>query len=102
MAEEELQFSEVPIQSFKIFTLPNCDKCAAAKEYLSPKMQGQVVDLSSDEGLKEFREVYKTLKGKIRRDADGSLPVPTILLYDKEDNLITVANTVDDIKQIVQ
>ena len=33
------------IKRFRIFSLPNCDKCLAAKEYLSEKVDGEVIDL---------------------------------------------------------
>lgn len=89
------------IKKYRIFTLPNCDKCAAAKAYLSDKVVGQTVDLGSDDGLKEFRGVYRDLKGQIKRNEDGSLPIPTILLYDDGDKLVTVAHDVDQIKQVV-
>jgi ribonucleoside-triphosphate reductase len=90
------------VSRFRVFSLPNCDKCAAAKEYLAgTQVAGETVDLGSDEGLKEFRNVYKELKDKIHRNADGSLPIPTILLYDSDDKLVTVAHHVDQVKQIV-
>ncbi len=89
------------IRRFRIFSLPNCDKCSAAREYLSSKMDGSVVDLGKDEGLKEFRAVYKKLKDRIHRNDDGSLPIPTILLYDAENKLVTIAHHVDQVKQIV-
>jgi len=41
------------------------------------------------------------LKGKIKRNDDGSLPIPTILLYDSDDKLVTVAHHVDQVKQVV-
>ena len=90
------------VSRFRVFSLPNCDKCAAAKEYLSgTQVAGENVDLGSDEGLKEFRNVYKELKDKIHRNKDGSLPIPTILLYDSEDKLVTVAHHVDQVKKVV-
>ena len=101
-ADEDFFSNDGVVSRFRIFTLPNCDKCAAAKEYLSGvQIAGENVDLGSDEGLKEFRNVYKELKDKIQRNKDGSLPIPTILLYDSEDKLVTVAHHVDQVKQIV-
>jgi anaerobic ribonucleoside-triphosphate reductase len=100
-AEELISNEAGVIKRFRIFSLPNCDKCAAAKAYLIGKVKGETVNLGSDDGLKEFREVYKTLKDRIHRNEDGSLPIPTVLLYDKHDKLITVAHQVDEIKQII-
>lgn len=89
------------IKRFKIFSLPGCAKCTAAKEYLGSKIRGSVIDLGSNEGMKEFRVVYKELKDRIQRNEDGSLPIPTILLYDEDDRLVTIAHHMDDIKQII-
>ena len=100
-AHELITNSESIIKSFRIFTIPHCEKCSAAKEYLMAKIQGTVVNLGEDEGLKEFRTVYKQLKDKLHRNEDGSLPIPTILLYDENDRLVTVAHQVDDIKQVI-
>ncbi len=100
-AEELISNNNGVIKRFRIFSLPNCDKCAAVKEYLNGKINGETIDLGSDEGLKEFRTVYRRLKDKIERNDDGSLPIPTILLYDEDDNLVTVAHHVDQVKQIV-
>jgi len=89
------------VKRFRIFTMPNCEKCAAAKDYLGDKVKGETVDLGSDEGLREFRGVYKELKDKIHRNADGSLPIPTILLYNDNGDLVTVAHHVDQVKQVI-
>ncbi|MBW2975377.1 ribonucleoside triphosphate reductase [Candidatus Woesearchaeota archaeon] len=86
---------------FRLFSRPNCDKCTAAKEYLKEKVEGEIVDLGSDDGLNEFRGVYRKLKDRINRNSDGSLPIPTILLYDKQNNLVTVAHNLEQIRQIV-
>ena len=99
--EEMISNNESVISRFKIFSLPHCDKCLAAKEYLNGRVEGETVDLGSDEGLKEFRGVYKELKDKIQRNDDGSLPIPTILLYDADDRLVTVAHHVDQVKQVI-
>ncbi|MBU1005835.1 MAG: ribonucleoside triphosphate reductase [Nanoarchaeota archaeon] len=100
-AQDIVSNDESVIQRFRIFTLPNCEKCATAKAYLGAKMAGETVDLSSDEGLKEFRNVYRDLKDKISRNSDGSLPIPTILLYGDNGKIVTVAHHVDDVKQVV-
>ncbi len=99
--EEMVSNDSGVINRFRIFSLPNCDKCTAAKEYLNGKVNGETVDLGSDAGLKEFRNVYRELKDKIQRNKDGSLPIPTILLYDSDDKLVTVAHNVDQVKNIV-
>ena len=90
-------------QKYKIFTLPNCDKCRTAKEYLGGiKIAGEILDLASKDDLRVFREYYKELKNVIKRNEDGSLPVPTVLFFDEKDNVIGTAHNVDDIKKVIQ
>ena len=102
---EEQQVSSIPSipQKYKIFTLPNCDKCKTAKEYLGGvKIAGEILDLASKDDLKVFREYYKELKNVIKRNEDGSLPVPTVLFFDEKDNVVGTAHNVDDIKKVIQ
>ena len=90
------------INSYKIFTLPNCDKCEAAKGFLNTQgLGGVIVDLSADEGVKEFRSYYKNMKGKIKRNSDGSLPVPTILFFDEKNEVVSIAHNAEQAKKIV-
>ncbi|MFH1849464.1 MAG: ribonucleoside triphosphate reductase [archaeon] len=90
------------IKSYKIFTMPACDKCHTAKEYLGGLgLQGINYDLSSDEGLGEFRTYYRQLKNVLKRKEDGSLPVPTVLFLDG-DNIVGTAHTLDDIKKFTK
>ena len=88
------------IAKFRIFGLPNCEKCATAYDYLHGKFEGEKTELVGD-GLKEFRAIYATLKGRIKRNEDGSLPIPTILLYDEDDKVIDIAHNVDAIKNLL-
>jgi glutaredoxin len=79
---QEVEASEVAsslVDSYKIFTMPSCEKCEAAKGYLNDiGMAGAIVDLSAKEGVREFREYYKNLKDQIKRNEDGSLPIKRI------------------------
>ncbi len=55
------------VSSYKIFTLPTCDKCAEAKKYLNDfSIVGEHFDLASKEGMNVFREYYKELNGVIK------------------------------------
>ena len=90
------------IFAFKIFTMPNCDKCAQAKDALAGfKMQGSIVDLSADAGRTELRQYYKELKNSIKRDSEGQMILPLVLFFDKEENPVGVANTVGEIKSVL-
>lgn len=88
--------------SYKIFTFPACEKCAEAKRYLNNfSIAGETFDLSSKEGLNVFRGYYKNLKDTIKRNSDGSLPVPTILFFDDKNSIVGSAHTIDEIKKFV-
>jgi len=90
------------IDSYKIFTMPSCSKCEAVKGYLNEiGMSGAIVDLSEHDGVKEFRGYYKDLKDKIKRNEDGSLPIPTILFFDDKKEVISIAHNVDQAKDIL-
>ena len=90
------------ISSYKIFTLPNCNKCQDAKAFLAAKgVSGEAIDMSQSDGLKEFRKYYVDLKGKLKRDADGSLPIPTILFLDDKGEVVSFGNTAKDAETIL-
>ena len=101
--EQELVSNEPSlISSYKIFTMPNCEKCRDAKSFLAAKgVEGEVVDLSASEGLKEFRKYYVDLKNKIKRNEDGSLPVPTILFFDGKGEVVNFGHNVEDASKIL-
>ncbi len=88
--------------SYKIFTLPTCEKCAEMKKYLNNfSIAGDNFDLASKEGLDVFRGYYKTLKDKIKRNSDGSLPVPTVLFFDDKNNIVDSVHTIDELKKFI-
>ena len=90
------------IKSYKLFTMPSCDKCESAKEYLKTlKIAGDIFDLASKDNLNVFRNYYKSLKNKIQRNEDRSLPIPTILFFDEKDKVVGVAHNVEGIKKII-
>lgn len=96
--ESEEQPTE-KVTRYEVLTLPGCSKCSTIKEYLSRvNLSGKVIDLGSEAGLKEFREHYSKYKNKIKRNEDGSLPVPTVLLYNNKDELSAVASNLDELK----
>lgn len=103
---QEVEASEVTaslVDSYKIFTMPSCEKCEAAKGYLNDiGMAGTIVDLSVKEGVREFREYYKNLKDQIKRNDDGSLPIPTILFFDDNKEVISIAHDVNQAKSLVE
>ena len=86
--------------TYKIFTMPNCDKCAAVKEHLATtSLRGEEFDLSSDEGLATFKSYYKNLKGQLKRHSDGSLPIPTTIFFDNQNKMLGVAQKLDEVKK---
>ena len=82
--------------------MPACDKCSVIKEYLNEiKIKGEIYEISSDEGLEEFRKHYISIKDKTKRNEDGSLVVPVTLFFDEKEE-ITVANNIEEVKRIVE
>ena len=87
------------ISSYKLYTLPGCEKCKAVKGVLSATgMIGKEISLGSDDGLKKFRKEYSQLRGIIKRNSDGSLPVPTVLFYDSEGKFISTVAAPEEIE----
>jgi len=90
------------IASYKIFTLPGCEKCEDAKQILAQRgPSGAVYNLSDEQGLKVFREYYRKLKDVIKRNEDGSLPVPTVLFLDENERVIETAYSPEEIDKLL-
>lgn len=87
---------------YKIFTTSGCDKCELAKQYFEKVgLQGQEVSIDDDEGLQELRELYPKIKDKVERDESGSLPIPLILFFDENNEIIAVKHKQEDIESFV-
>ena len=95
--------SASPIDSYKIFTFPNCDKCEQVKEILKTKnLAGQIVDLKSPEGNKEFRRYYsdRSIKNTIKRTEDGTLKLP-VVLFMNQDKVVSTAQDLQETQSIL-
>ncbi|MBD3203116.1 ribonucleoside triphosphate reductase [Candidatus Woesearchaeota archaeon] len=94
---------ESQISSYRVFSLPNCDKCLSVKELLSvSSITGSDTSLKDDKGLKEFRSYYKEIKDKIKRNSDGSLPIPTVLFFDEKNKIVGTAHEPEQVKAILK
>lgn len=91
------------ITNYKVFTLPTCVKCPSVKEFLKASgLLGQEINLKEKEGLLELRNYYAQVKDKMPpRDAHGNLPLPIVLFFDEQDNIEKVANSLDDVQNVV-
>ncbi|MBN2422566.1 ribonucleoside triphosphate reductase [Candidatus Woesearchaeota archaeon] len=90
------------ITRYRVFSLPNCDKCKSIKEYLAKAtIEGTDTSLKDKLGVKEFRKYYRLIKDKIQRTEDGSLPIPTVLFFDKNENIVATAHNVDQAKAVL-
>lgn len=92
------------IKRYKLFTMPACDKCTVAKEYLKgiTFVTGVVVDLGSDAGMDEMRTWYPKVKDRIKRNEDGSIVLPVIFFFDENDEIVVVAHGVEEIKRALE
>ncbi|MBN2367794.1 hypothetical protein JXC34_02155, partial [Candidatus Woesearchaeota archaeon] len=90
------------ISKYMVFSLPHCEKCASVKELLaSSDIRGSDTSLKDDEGVREFRKYYKVLKDKLKRNSDGSLPIPTVLFFDSNENIIGTAHDTDQVRSLL-
>lgn len=97
----EITKKSIKPTQYKIFTFPTCEKCIKAKNILANlDLKGEVYDLTTKQGLQIFRSYYQKLKGKIKRNPDGSIPVPTILFFDDNGNIIKVVQHVEELKNL--
>ncbi len=79
------------ISQYKFFMTPMCPDCSEIKEFLTSttvKLKGEIVDASTDEGLKESQKY-------------GVMGVPTMVFLDKEGKEENRASDIDDIRKIL-
>jgi len=91
------------VNSYKIFTFPNCDKCEQVKSFLKEKeFPGETIDLKTPEGNKEFRGYYtnKMIRDKIKRLEDGTLKLPVVFFL-KDKDVVSTAQSLEETKQIL-
>ena len=81
---------------FKIFTFPNCEKCEEVKECLKNE-ETEVIDLKTPEGLKHFLEYYNKNRDAIKRDNNGQVLLPVVIIFDDED-IVGITQSVEELK----
>ncbi len=94
---------DLSIDSYKLFTFPNCSKCEEVKAYLSQhELDGSIIDLKSPEGNKEFRSYYseKQIKDMIKRDQSGALKLPILLLMNSG-SVLNAAQGIEETRNIL-
>ena len=90
--------SSVEMMEYSLFTYPNCARCDALKSCLSGKnLQAEEFDLSRKESKLKIREFLKVLK----RDAQGGIIIPTLVVHDKED-VAAVCNSREEFENWLQ
>ena len=87
---------------YMLFSMPACPKCAAIKEYLTGKIEGEEHSLADSDGILKFRKLYPQVKDRVKRNEDGSLPIPTILFLNDNDEIVNVAHDLEAVKKIVE
>lgn len=91
------------IKKYKIFTTVGCDKCEFAKQYLKEQgIYGEEVSIAEDKGIAELRKLYPRIKDKITRTENGSLPIPLVLFFDENDEIIGVKHKQEEIEEFVR
>ena len=87
---------------YLLFSMPACPKCAAIKEYLQGKIEGEEHSLADTDGVLAFRKLYPQIKDQVKRNDDGSLPIPTILFVNESNEVVNVAHDLEKTKQVVE
>jgi hypothetical protein len=78
------------IASYKFFMTPMCPNCGEIHEYLDTlKIKGTELDATTEEGLSEA-EGY------------GVMSVPTMIFLDRKGKEVNRANSIADIKKILE
>ena len=78
------------IKSYLLFTTPFCKACKGVKEFLGKvSLEGDHIDASSDEGSDIA----------VKYNVQG---VPTVVFFDEQNNEITRAHTLADVKEIIE
>ena len=89
------------VNSYKIFTFPNCEKCKDTKEFLSKiSLLGEAIDLSSPDGKQNFQKYYKDVRQQLIRDEHG-LQLPVVMFFDKQGNISGVSQDLNRTKEII-
>lgn len=87
---------------YKIFTTVGCDKCEMVKQYLKDEgISGEEVSITEDEGVAELRQLYPKIKDMVERDDTGSLPIPLIIFFDDNNEIIAVKHKQEEIEAFV-
>lgn len=76
------------ISGFKLFTSQYCHNCNPVKNFLnSLHVSGEEVDVSTDFGINIAKD-YNVMS------------TPTVILFDKNDNIVSKAFSVDELKKV--
>jgi len=89
-------------RTYKLFTMPACDKCTAIKQYLQEKNMPFEEYSLAGEGMEEFRGHYSKVKEKVTRSEDGTLVIPIMLVFDDAGNITNFANKIEEIKRLIE
>ena len=81
---------------YKIYTLPNCDKCKDAKEIMQSRgISYSEVNLGIREGKLEFGKIYMSVAPKLKKDERNNALLPILLKFKDE-------ATIEKLEEIVQ
>jgi ribonucleoside-triphosphate reductase len=76
------------ISGFKLFTSQYCHNCSPVKNFLNNlHVRGEEVDVSTDLGINIAKD-YNVMS------------TPTVILFDKDDNIVSKAFSVEELKKV--
>ena len=86
--------------TYTLFSAVGCDKCKEAKEYLKEmNMDGVELDVHKD--ILAFRKTYPSIRDKVQKYDSGALKIPVIVLYDSMEDVMLVASSKIELKEII-
>jgi len=86
-----------------LFVMPSCDKCIDIKRFLDEKnIPYKLFNIAAIEGMDEFRKLYPKIKDRIKHNPDKSVEIPVVLFFDESNALLNTANSLEEVKRIVE
>ena len=67
---------------------------------MKSSIEGNHINLKSPEGYRIFQDYYKTIRQKLKRNSDNSVVLPVMVLFDDSDQIVGIAQTLDEVKVI--
>ncbi|PIU75927.1 hypothetical protein COS75_01760 [Candidatus Pacearchaeota archaeon CG06_land_8_20_14_3_00_35_12] len=88
--------------TYDLYIFPNCDKCHEVKDFLNLKnIKYDEIDLTSDEGNQKFKNIYLSIRDRIKRDeAHGNMVVMPVFIKNNDSGIEAIVQDIEGIKAL--